>query len=1038
MNKYNSACHFEKVVLKVNLELPLGLRQALESGDCVLFVGAGIAFHQHGPDGKQAPDGWGLAKELADFFSIEMEELKPLAKVSQIVQLRKGRAELEACLKKRLADLTPDETLIWLSSRRWKAIFTTNYDNGIQRCYELNPQPIQTPITITRTSELVPFDTRVQVPIYHLHGSLFGSPYTQIIITEDDYARFRDDRKAIFELLKNEFATSSILYIGYSNEDPNWKMIMEEMRAEFYPSKMPISYRIAPKTDSIDKEILKSKQIETLDCTLEEFRQIAVSTLSDSQPTSEVVQRTLRSIPTDLSSIFENNPAATLRLLASWEYVNQAPFNISPNISDFLHGDRSNWSLVGQRLFFERDIEEQVYDDLLDYTTGSGQSPKIKMILGPAGYGTSTLLMGLAAKLVKDKAGPVLMHKPGMPLIEGDIAFAASVFKGKRPFLIIDNAADHSSVIYNSVHHLREIGNPALFLLGERLNEWRERHSRLTATEYLLEPLTDPEINRLIDYLSEHGELGVLRDLDRKLQFSVIKGKHGKELLVAMREATEGRGFDAILEDEYRNISNEMSRRLYLIVCCFYQHGIYIRDVLLANLLKLPLSSLYPETKDSTEGVVIYDLIDPSFGHYGARSRHRIIAEIVWQRCGSRAEQEDILISAMNSLNLKYKADRDAYESFIRSDDLVDSIKNLDGKIKFFERACQKDPDNPYARQHFARMLSREEKSEIALGQIEEAMRINPRIRVLYHTKGVILGQISKTHESMEVARKRFVQSEQAFRHCLSLYNKDEYAYHGLAQLYLDWARRVSDPAEVAEYISKAEAVIEEGLKTVRVRDSLWIISSEVQRLIGDHPSYLGALEQAVKSSPEGIVGRYLLGRAYRISGIPQKSKEILEPVITNHPYEFRSFAEYARAMLDLGEPVLKVIAVLNISTLYGLNDPRFIALLGGLLFMSGQYSKALTVFEESYKKEIPADEASTIQFRPNDPVDKGKPLKLKGKVVAVKAGYAFIEVPGYPRFYCPGSKFGGIILTQGLEVRFEPAFTARGAIVDKLEQHES
>lgn len=52
----------------MTLELPLGLRQALESGDCILFIGAGIAFHQHGPDGKQAPDGWGLAKELADFF----------------------------------------------------------------------------------------------------------------------------------------------------------------------------------------------------------------------------------------------------------------------------------------------------------------------------------------------------------------------------------------------------------------------------------------------------------------------------------------------------------------------------------------------------------------------------------------------------------------------------------------------------------------------------------------------------------------------------------------------------------------------------------------------------------------------------------------------------------------------------------------------------------------------------------------------------------------------------------------------------------
>jgi len=51
-------------------EFPLGLRQSLEAGDCVLFVGAGIGCHLKTPDGGSAPDATALARELADYFGI--------------------------------------------------------------------------------------------------------------------------------------------------------------------------------------------------------------------------------------------------------------------------------------------------------------------------------------------------------------------------------------------------------------------------------------------------------------------------------------------------------------------------------------------------------------------------------------------------------------------------------------------------------------------------------------------------------------------------------------------------------------------------------------------------------------------------------------------------------------------------------------------------------------------------------------------------------------------------------------------------------
>ena len=123
-------------------------------------------------------------------------------------------------------------------------------------------------------------------------------------------------------------------------------------------------------------------------------------------------------------------------------------------------------------------------------------------------------------------------------------------------------------------------------MIGERLNEWRSTHAKLSATEFLLESLSDLEINKLLDCLTTNNALNKLKDLSRDLQFASIKQNYLKELLVAMREATEGKGFDAIIEDEYRGIPNVIGQRLYLLVCCFYQHGAYARDGLLCDATK--------------------------------------------------------------------------------------------------------------------------------------------------------------------------------------------------------------------------------------------------------------------------------------------------------------------------------------------------------------------------------------------------------------------------------------------------------------------
>jgi tetratricopeptide (TPR) repeat protein len=855
-------------------------------------------------------------------------------------------------------------------------------------------------------------------------------PKAQIVVTEDDYVKFRERRRMLFNLLKIEFATSTILYIGYSNQDPNWQTVLSELSEDFFPSTLPKSFRIAPVTDLVDKEILASRGVESIDATLKEFTLAASESLAALAVDFDSIKRLQSKIPPDLVAAFDKNPAAVIRLLSSWTYVNQAPFNETPNTSAFLRGDRANWCLIGSEHFFERDIEEEVYEGLLDYATSDSKKPVVHLILGPAGYGISTLLMILAVRLVKERAGAVFMLRSGRSVIEGDLEFAVSIFP-ERPFFFVDNAADEAGVLSPVIHRFREMKTRAMIVLGERLNEWRQGHYRITGKEFDLEPLSDPEINRLLDFLGQHSALNQLEHLARDLQFAAIKVNYRKELLVAMRQATEGKSFDAILEDEFRGIKDPVSAKFYLTVCCFFQHGAYVRDSLLSELMGVSLPDLYEKTKDWTEGVVIFDCIDEINGVYAARARHRIIAAVVWERCGEATDRERVLNESLSALNLNYGLDKDAFESFIRSDKVVDSIRTLEGKTRFFDTAASKDPISPYVRQHYARMLSRQNKAELALGQIEEGLRLDPKVQVLHHTKGVILSQLALSTESADIARRRLAQAEDSFRKVLSMNNRDEYSYQGLAQLYAGWAKRSETPQEAAEYISKAEAVIDEGLRVVKVRDGLWIESSKIQSMLGDQPLCLRALENAVRESPGSIIARYLLAKAYRTMKRPQEAVDVLDPVVKSHQDEYRPFIEYSLALVDLQKPYNEAIAVLRLSTLYGLSDPRFIATLGGMLFMNGEFTEADRVFGESLKREFPSAEMHSIEFRPPDPMDSKRLFRLNGKVVAVKAGFAFLECPGYPNFLCPGSKYGGLLMTKGLEVTFGVAFSAKGAVAD-------
>lgn len=1007
-----------------SLQIPVALRNLLESGNGVLFVGAGVGWSAFDVHGQPMPDGSRLAGDLAAEFDIDLGASTDLAKAAQVVEIRHGREKLESFLSKRLSGFEPNEQLRWLFSLRWKAIFTTNYDFVIQRCYELASQPPQRHITVSSARRLTDLDPRFDVPIYHLHGCLYDGSESHILITAQDYAQFAERRRMLFELLKRECATSNILYIGYSNQDPNWAMILSEMRSEFAPATPPPSFRVAKSTDPLDREILTAQGIETLDATIDSFATTAAAVVNPESVSVTTYDAARKQVPSGLASAFDASPAATLRLLNAWEYVNQADFNSDPKTLAFLEGNLPTWATIAQSHSFARDVETPILDAIIDYATSPNPGYRAHILLGPAGFGITTALMRVAYSVVREDAATVLRLRPGATIGLGDVEFACSLAKRSVVF-IVDNAADHAASIREATIHLRSRRLAHMFMLGERLNEWRTAHTRVKASEFGVDSLSEAEIERLLDFLHAHSALNKLEHLTPELRKAAIREKHDRQLLVAMKEATEGAAFSAIIEDEFRSLDTDRHRQIYAIVASAYSDRRLLRDTLLADILGTTVIEMYKEMGDSLDGVVLFDCVNEARGLYAARCRHHAIAEIVWERCILPGEREQILQDLVRNLNLHYYQDAKLFEALIRDDRQVDGLGSLEGKINFFEWACKKDPSSPYVRQHYARMLQREERFELALSQIEAAIRLSPNTRVLYHTKGVILRDMALKSFGLEVARRRLAQAEESFRDAIGRDRHDTYAYQSLAELYLGWAQRTDDPAEQAAYLARCEEAISTGLLNARQRDELWIVSARVQRWIGDKPAAIESLKKA-GASP---VAMYLLGRAYLNANKPDEARAVLEKVLKVEPEQYRAAMCYAVCLLTIGEPYTKALAALRLAELYGLRDPEFVAMFGGLLFLSEQYSEAAQVFNRGKRGDIPIEDRRRISFRPSSHHDPSTPLRLKGTVGEVNAGYLWLQIPGVPGIFAPGTHVGGRPVLRGMGIEFDLAFNAEGAI---------
>lgn len=260
---------------------------AIESGKCLPFLGAGACASYTNIDGKLVPGlptGKQLAQLLAKSCDYPNGADSDLLKISEFfVYTRNGdREELSKTIQETLIIDCPPRPIHTILAQLLpiKVMLTSNYDHLLETEFDkyqrILTRHVYNPLN-PRTGhfEGTIFFGERDVILHKMHGSI-DQPES-LVITRSDYIRYlanlNDIDRGIPEYFRKTIMPQfTLLFLGYSLEDWNFQVIWEGVLANYTVRGVKkISYALMKDPSNLQKRYWMTRNVILLDMDLTEF-----------------------------------------------------------------------------------------------------------------------------------------------------------------------------------------------------------------------------------------------------------------------------------------------------------------------------------------------------------------------------------------------------------------------------------------------------------------------------------------------------------------------------------------------------------------------------------------------------------------------------------------------------------------------------------------------------------------------------------------------------------------------------------------------
>jgi cytochrome c-type biogenesis protein CcmH/NrfG len=981
------------------MDIPSPLRNAVESGTAVLLLGSGASLAARDPTGKRPPTAAELARLLCGKFLSAAYERHPLTQVADYAISESSLFDVQDFIREIFLPFKPSKSHLLLPTFRWRAIITTNYDRLIEDAYAAHRSPAQRVVPLFQNTDRWDDVTRDKdaVPLLKLHGCISKTHDARcpLILSTEQYITYNVGRSRLFRLFQELAAERTFLYIGFSNTDPDIRSLVHQLDTENVGR--PRSFLITPSVDSIAERYWSPRQITALAGTLDDAITSLDSTIGKAfrgfRPATPTGTNAISERFTYSVTALSENACKALSL--DIEYVKAATPESPCDAHRFYSGVSQKWAPIVQSL----DVRRRLHDTLLsDYFLNEDPGEfRFLVIKAHAGAGKSVFLRRLAWEASHEFNRLCLYASADASLSSAVLQELANATK-EHLYLFVDDVVQHRSEIDALIH---SIGSATwLTIIGAaRTNEWNgtpPAYQSLVSDEHSLPYLSEKELDELVGKLEANNALNELGRLPPSERRDALRQKAGRQLLVALHEATSGRRFEEILHDEFSRLTPNRLKTIYLAICFLNQFNVPVRAGLISRRFGITFEAFRQELFRPLEEVVVTD-DRKGTDDYSYSARHSHVAEIVVRNelgCVDDLYNEYIL--TLQQLNLGYASDKQAFQRLLQGKRLAFHFPNPQLAYNILKAAEEAmGNEDPYLLQQMALYEMNRDSGHLgkATQFLQRAMNLAPRSRIVKHSlaelylkqSGVARNDLERLHSIAE--------AEQICRE-LKRDTHDSYAHSTLVKAGILRLQRAADSEEVLKnedvegLIKSVERDLKEGLQRFPGDAHLLALEADLAKLLCESERFAAALKLSFAKNPRnGYVALRLSRVLEQRNDIDGALKALKDALDANRANDRLHFA-YAKLMM-----VQKVGTnedlVYHFKHSFTRGDANYEAqlLYGRQLFVAGRFDEVRDTFAALKRVKLP----NVVKRRQIYPLDG----TFEGVVERSEAWYCLIRRDG-------------------------------------------
>jgi cold shock CspA family protein len=977
------------------VQLPHSLIQDIRDGNAVLVLGAGASLEAQDSAGRRPPSGWQLARGIAKQFLGDGYDDYPLNEIAELAINEASLPRVQDFIVEQFRDIPPSPTHLELATFRWRGVATTNYDDLLEQAYATCKSPAQNLIPFRENGERIDLKLRQANALAYLklHGCV-SQPHREdlpFILTIDQYIEHRRNRSRLFAMLKEWATEYSLLFVGYTLKDSTLRTVLLELTNSLAARER--FYMVLPSFTDAEKRLWESKRVTPLEGTASDLASALCTSIQDTfrgaRPTTAAGALAISERFAAESSLSQN---CIQFLEGEVDYVRRLGAQPTIVARDFYLGLCPIWPAIEREL----DVQRRLKDTLLADCFVADDAPQIGLVLvlGHAGSGKSVLLHRLAWDAARHLDCLCLFLRDGGVVNAAAIREIATA-SDERIFVFVDDAIVHASELHRAIQGLRDTSANVTFVSAARTNEWNSYDGSLRADvteEASLHYLSEPEIDALLGLLEANDALLNLAPLSPEERRDAFVRRAGRQLLVALYEATHGKSFEDIICDEYKRITPIAAQEIYRSVCVLNRFGVPVRAGVISRIHGVPFERFRQRFLGPLEGVV-KTIKDPGTGDMAYAARHRQIAEIVFlEALGDAQDRYDEYMRCLQHLNVDYASDRRAFNQMIRGRILIDMFSDPSMVKAIYDCAECVSVDDPLVFHQRAIWEINRPSGDLAKAAtlLSSAMALDSRNVPIVHTTAELALRRAKLAVLPAAAARHLDDAEEI---CRGLVNRahESHARHTLVKVAIERLRlelkddEGEDDAKLTKMLASVERELSRHLAAVPGDSYLLAAEADLAELLAETKRAKASLQKAFAKDKRSTYVALALARCHWRDDEFDAAKAVLVDALDANPTDQRLHNLLCVVLWESGKASDNEIKH-HAKRAYSPGDRNYVAqlLYARQVYVTESPSAASSLFQQLKRARVGFEAKTLIKY----PL----PDQRHGEIASVEANYCFIR----------------------------------------------